>query len=86
MRDACVERVSQRRPRLHQGLHKAQRLHQGLHKVQRLHKGVRQSLTQGLHQEANMGSVYTWEMDPTITVVVFSCEQICKLFYLKLEV
>ena len=32
--------------------------------------------------EANMGSVYTWEMDPTITVVVFTCEQICKFFYL----
>ena len=32
--------------------------------------------------EANMGSVYTWEMDPTITVVVFACEQICKFFYL----
>ena len=31
---------------------------------------------QGPHQEANMGSVYTWEMDPTITVVVFSFKQI----------
>ena len=59
VRDACVGNCSQRRPRLPnkvQGIH--QRLHKEFHFIWKSTKG------------STMGSVYTWEMDPTITVVV----------------
>ena len=69
LRDACVGNWGfPRRPRFHQELHKDQGLHKGL--SQELQKGLHKRLDQGFHQAANMGSVYKWEMDPTITVVV----------------